>query len=119
LSGENGRSDSGEECALRREERAREADGSSRNKKEGMVSANTIKEISGARAKCEVVEVVGEQPTRPARTWVKVTPFLKSTYLPSMSPLIAFEVASLLPATLKVTLEGVRVLTSSEVPWMG
>lgn len=52
-------------------------------------------------------------------TWVKIKPCLKSTYLPSMSPAMAFEVASLAPATLKVTLEGVKVLTSSEVPWMG
>lgn len=48
-----------------------------------------------------------------------VKPFLKSTYLPSMSPAMTFDLESRVPATLKVTLEGVRVLTSSEVPWMG
>lgn len=52
-------------------------------------------------------------------TWVTVRPFLKSTYLPSMSPLMTLVFESRLPATLKVTLEGVRVLTSREVPWMG
>jgi hypothetical protein len=36
-----------------------------------------------------------------------------------MSPVMTFEAESRVPATLKATLEGVRVLTSSEVPWMG
>lgn len=63
----------------------------------------------GQRANC------GETP----RTWVKVKPFLKSTYLPSMSPAMALDLSSRVPATLNVTLEGVRVLTSREVPWMG
>lgn len=50
---------------------------------------------------------------------MKVKPFLKSTYLPSMSPAMAAELASLVPATLKMTLEGVAVLTSREIPLEG
>lgn len=53
------------------------------------------------------------------RTWVKVKPFLKSTYFPSMSPAIAAELASRIPATLKITLEGVAVLTSRAIPLDG
>jgi hypothetical protein len=56
--------------------------------------------------------------SRNAHTWVKIRPFLKSTYLPSMSPATAPSGARV-PATLKVTLDGVRVLTSREVPWIG
>lgn len=51
-------------------------------------------------------------------TWVKVKPFLKSTYLPSMSPKISADGVRT-PATLKVTLDGVRVLTSRVVPEVG
>jgi hypothetical protein len=50
--------------------------------------------------------------------WVKVMPFLKSTYLPSMSPAIAADLASRVPATLKVVGYD-EVLTSRDVPWMG
>ena len=53
------------------------------------------------------------------RTWVKVKPFLKSTYFPSMSPAMAAELASRIPATLKMTLEGVAVLTSRAIPLDG
>lgn len=37
--------------------------------------------------------------------WVKMTPFAASTYLPSMSPLMAADLESRKPATLKVTFE--------------
>jgi len=50
---------------------------------------------------------------------VKVKPFLKSTYFPSMSPAMAAELASRIPATLKMTLEGVAVLTSRAIPLDG
>lgn len=43
------------------------------------------------------------------QVWVKVTPFFGSTYLPSMSPRIAFDLASRVPATLNATLLGARV----------
>jgi hypothetical protein len=51
-------------------------------------------------------------------TWVTLRPFLKSTYLPSMSPKISADGVRT-PATLKVTLDGVRVLTSRVVPEVG
>ena len=50
------------------------------------------------------------------QAWVKVRPFLESRYLASMSPIIASDLVWL-PWTLKVTPEGVFVLTSSDVPW--
>ena len=56
---------------------------------------------------------------RPIRTWVTVNPFLKSTYFPSISPAISPDLLSRTPAALKVTLDGVRVLTSSEAPEVG
>lgn len=50
--------------------------------------------------------------------WVNVTPFWGSAYLASRSPLmIPLWLRS--PKTRKLTAEGVRVLTSSEVPWRG
>ena len=53
------------------------------------------------------------------RTCVTVKPFLKSTYFPSISPAISPDLLSRTPAALKATLDGVRVLTSSEAPEVG
>jgi hypothetical protein len=47
---------------------------------------------------------------------VKVRPWTLSEYLPSMLPETEEDFESRVPSTLKVTLEGVAVLTSREVP---
>ena len=52
-------------------------------------------------------------------TWVKVKPFLKSTYFPSMSPATSPDWLSRTPNALKVTFDGVSVLTSSVAPLVG
>lgn len=49
------------------------------------------------------------------QVWVKVTPFLASTYLPSRSPAIAFDLASRVPATRNATLLGARVCLSNPI----
>lgn len=48
------------------------------------------------------------------QVWVKVTPFLGSTYLASMSPLMVLDLASRVPWTLKATLLGALVWKRSE-----
>lgn len=50
--------------------------------------------------------------------WVKTRPWALSENLASMSPFKDWVFGSCEPPTLKVTLEGVVVLTSSEVPLM-
>ena len=52
------------------------------------------------------------------QAWVMATPFLGSTHFPSMSPVIAADLASRSPATLKLAGNEV-VLTSRDVPWIG
>ena len=53
------------------------------------------------------------------QVWATVRPCLRSVYLASTSPVMADDLESWEPATLKVTSEGVLVLTSREVPWKG
>ena len=50
------------------------------------------------------------------QAWVKVRPWALSAYLPSRLPATRVDFESRFPSTLKVTLEGVPVLTSREVP---
>lgn len=53
------------------------------------------------------------------QAWVRLKPFFLSSNLASRSPEMAPDLVSRIPRTLKVTPEGVLVLTSRVEPWMG